>query len=113
VGLIEDADYRPRRCVLARLSSEGLALGFAAVPASHRLVGFAGFSYFLERDVTAPEVELALHRRGATLGNRRMKGEDGWARFELPGSAEPEDVEVSLRELESVHGDPCFALEAR
>jgi len=113
VGLIEDENYRPRRCMLARLPGAGLTLRFDSVPASRRLVGFAGFSYFLERDVAAAEVEIIAEGRGATLGRHRMKGEDGWARFELAGSTDAEDVEVSLRELQSPHGDPCFALEAR
>jgi hypothetical protein len=112
-GLIEDEHYRPRRCLLARLLGAGLTMRFASVPATHRLVGFAGFSYFLERDVTTPEVQIDVRRRGAPLGSHRVVGARGWTRFELAGFSEPEDLEVSLHELTSAHSEPCFALEAR
>jgi len=113
VSLVEDRDYRPRRCVLSRLPTSGsLVLRFNGVPRAPRLVGFAGFSWFLERDAQAPQVELTVRGAERELGRRLVAGADGWSRFEL-GAAEADVVEVSLRRLAASQSDVCFALEAR
>jgi hypothetical protein len=113
VTLVDDPGYRPRRCVLTQLPESGnVVLRFSAVPASKRLVGFSGFSYFLERDVESDQVELSVSDGGQPLGAKRASGAQGWARFELERRA-PGTVEVSVRRLASDSGDFCFALEAR
>jgi hypothetical protein len=113
VTLVEDEAYRPHRCILAEPPDGGsVVLRFSSVPASRRLVGFAGFSYFLERDVTADEVELEVNEGGAELGQYRVSGARGWSRFELARSA-PGSVDIKLRRLLRKAGDVCFALEAR
>jgi hypothetical protein len=112
VSLIEDERYRPHRCVLAHFpDSEQVVLRFDAVPPSARLVGYAGFSYFLERDYDAPQIELGVSEGSRALGAHRASGSRGWARFELARGA-PGVVEVTLRRL-APSGDVCFALEAR
>lgn len=114
VSVIEDRDYRPRRCVLTQLPDHGaIVLRFDAVPASARFVGFVGFSYFLERDVEADEVELSVTEAGQALGERRAAGARGWSRFDLARSGTPGVVEVTVRRLVRSSGDFCFALEAR
>lgn len=114
VSVIEDRDYRPHRCVLTQLPDNGtIVLRFDSVPASARFVGFVGFSYFLERDVEADEVELSVSEAGQALGERRAAGARGWSRFDLGRSGAPGVVEVSVRRLLRSSGDFCFALEAR
>lgn len=114
VTLIEDATYRPHRCVLTQLPPDGsVVLRFSSVSAGQRLVGFAGFSYFLERDDQAETVELSVREAGQALGRYRAVGADGWARFELLRGAQTGSVEVDVRRLERRAGDFCFALEAR
>jgi hypothetical protein len=112
VTLVEDQAYHPHRCILAEPPDGGsFVLRFTSVPASRRLLGFAGFSYFLERDVTADEVELHVDEGGAELGQYRVSGARGWSRFELTrGPGGP--VEVHVRRLLRKAGDVCFALEA-
>jgi hypothetical protein len=112
--VIDDQDYRPHRCVLAQLPDSGsVVLRFSSVPVSARLVGFAGFSYFLERDVEADEVALGVTEAGQALGEQRAAGARGWSRFELRRGGAPGVVEVNLRQLVRPSGDFCFALEAR
>jgi hypothetical protein len=114
VTLIEDQDYRPRRCVLTQLPDSGsVVLRFSGVPATTRLVGFTGFSYFLERDTRVDQAELSISDVGQPLGQRRVAGAQGWSRFELQRSGAPGPVEVNVRRLTRAPGDFCFALEAR
>jgi hypothetical protein len=114
VTLIEDQTYRPRRCVLTQLPDSGrLVLRFNSAPATGRLVGFTGFSYFLERDNDADAVELSVSEVGQPLGQQRVAGVRGWSRFELPRGRTPGAIEVSVRRLAHSAGDFCFALEAR
>jgi hypothetical protein len=113
VTIIDDEQYRPRRCVLVQPPESGaVVLRFSNVPATPRLVGFIGFSYFLERDVELAQVELSVNEVGRRLGAQRGAGAHGWSRFELPRGAETGVVEVSVRRL-AQSGDFCFALGAR
>ena len=114
VSLIDDQDYRPRRCVLAQTPHSGrLVLRFSSVPASARLVGFAGYSYFLARDLAADQTELSVVEDAQPLGEHRQNGVRGWSRFELARTHGPSVVEVGLRRLAQNTPDFCFALEAR
>jgi hypothetical protein len=114
VSLIEDRDYRPHRCVLTQLPDSGsVVLRFSAVPASRRLVGFLGFSYFLERDVAADAAALSVSESGRALGEQRAAGARGWSRFEVERVGAPGIVEVNVQKLARPSGDFCFALEAR
>jgi hypothetical protein len=114
VTLIEDQAYRPRRCVLTQLPHAGhIGLRFSGAPATARLVGFSGFSYFLERDKATDEAELSVSERGQPLGRQRAAGARGWSRFELQRGNTPGVLEVSVRRLDNSAGDFCFALEAR
>jgi hypothetical protein len=113
VTLIEDQAYRPHRCILAQAPAGGsVVLRFTSVPATRRLVGFGGFSYFLERDVATDEVELTVAEAGSALGQYRSSGARGWSRFEMTRGAS-DVVEVKVRRLSNKAGDFCFALEAR
>jgi hypothetical protein len=114
VTIIEDQDYHPRRCVLAQVPDDGsVVLRFAEVPSSTRLLGYVGASYFLERGVTTPQVELSVGVGGEPLLREAASGARGWSRFELARPAESSVVEVRLRRLARQSGDFCFSLEAR
>ncbi len=114
VTLIEDRDYRPRRCVLAQAPDAGsVVLRFAALPRAARLVGFVGASYFLERHVTHPQIELGVRAgEGAEL-RRAVAGAEGWTRFELAPGPDSAPVEVRVRRLARGSAEFCFSLEAR
>jgi len=114
VTLIDDAAYRPRRCVLAQPPTAGsVVLRFGAVPATPRLVGFMGSSYFIARDDVKPELALTISEAADPLLRRTAAGAEGWIRFEARRPAEPGAVEVKLRRLTTDTADFCFSLEAR
>lgn len=113
VSIVEDAEYRPRRCILTRLPQAGrLVLRFTGVPPTARLVGWGGFAWFLERDAASPQVELALTTHSLEPRRRRFTGGEGWARWELAGTSDGV-VEAAVERLAPSQSDFCFALEAR
>jgi hypothetical protein len=114
VTLIEDQQYRPRRCILVDPVRAGhVVLRFAAVPASPRLVGFTGFPYFLSRDVRGKPVELAISESGAELVRQGSEPRHGWQRFDVRRPEPGGGIEVVVVRHENEPGDFCFALEAR
>ena len=114
VTLIEDHEYRPRRCILVEPADTGeVVLRFTSVPASDKLVGFVGHSYFLARDQRGVSVELKVNDAEREIGQQRVSADGRWSRFELKRSAPAGAVEVVVKRLMNEPGDFCFALEAR
>lgn len=114
VTVIEDQNYRPRRCMLIEAPSRGsVVLEFEGVPASAKLVGFAGFPYFLDRDADGAQVELTLGEGGQELGGRRVEAARGWVRFEVQRPTRGGDVTVEATWRVAQPRQLCLALEAR
>lgn len=114
VTLIEDAHYRPHRCVLVEPAVTGrVVLRFNSVPSSKRFVGFAGFSYFLGRDIAGEAAELRVSDGDHEVGRAGVNPSRGWQRFELPRGAAQGAVEVTVARASAEPTDFCFALEAR
>jgi hypothetical protein len=113
VTLLDDAEYRPRRCLLAQAPASGsVVLRFSGVPATQKFVGFSGLSYFLERDDATPSAELEVRESGQALGRFPVIGAAGWARFDVARTTPGASVEVEVRAAKP-GVDACFALEAR
>jgi hypothetical protein len=115
ITVIEDQDYRPRRCLWAQPPPGGvLKLVFAEVPLGATLRGFAGLSYFLFRDSDAPPVTLSLSSQGTELGRYEHQDRSGWHPFRfatthLAGKTAPLELEVSSRGRQG--RDFCLTLE--
>jgi hypothetical protein len=115
ITVIDDQDYRPRRCLWAEPPPGAvLKLVFADVPFSASLRGFGGLSYFLFRDSDAPPITLALSSQGTPLGRYEHHDRSGWHPFRLAtpslaGKTAPLELEVSSRGGEG--RDFCLTLE--
>lgn len=113
VGLIDDQDYRARRCVLVQPPTSGrIVLRFNGAPEIQKLRGYAGFSYFLERDRADAQVVLGAEQDGRALGLRRVTGAQGWSSFEWQTPGVAGSIELSVRALAPGPQDVCFALVA-
>jgi len=116
ITVIDDQDYRPRRCIWAQPPPGGaLRLTFSRVPLGGELRGFAGLSYFLFRDSAAPPVRLRLSSQGNPLGSYVHEDRSGWHafRFSTPALAgRTASVELELRAGDAAQRDFCFVLEA-
>jgi len=116
VTLIDDQDYRPRRCIWAHPPQAGtLRLRFSAVPLGAHLHGLAGLSYFLFRDGVGPPITLSASSGGRAFGTVSHRDESGFSGFELatPGlSGQTAEVDFEIRAEGGYRRDFCFAVEA-
>lgn len=116
VTVIDDQDYRPRRCIWAHPPPAGtLRLRFFSVPLGSRLHGFAGLSYFLFRDGVGPPITLSASSAGQTFGAVAHRDESGWSGFELPTAAlagRTADIDFEIRAEGGYRRDFCFSAEA-
>jgi hypothetical protein len=115
ITVIDDQEYRPRRCVWAAPPPGGeLRLVFSDVPFGASLRGFAGLSYFLFRDSEARPVTLDVDSVGVHLGSVTHQDPWGWRGFSLPTptlAGQSAEVELSIHAGDALQRDFCFALE--
>ncbi|MEB2310242.1 MAG: hypothetical protein OZ921_20325 [Sorangiineae bacterium] len=117
VTVIDDEEYRPRRCMWATPSAgEPLRLRYRDVPLGEKIYGYTGNSWFLYRDGRSAPVELVVRVGGDALGRAVHQPADGWKRFEFSAGAhagEREDVEFELRATGSGERQLCFYADSR
>jgi hypothetical protein len=115
--IIDDEQYRPRRCVWAHPPRRGaLVIRFEDVPLGERIDGYAGLSYFQFRDGVEAPVDLEVRVDGASLGRYRHRDERGWAsfRFATPGKRGARgDVEFRVESRAARQRHFCFYADAR
>jgi hypothetical protein len=115
ITVIDDQEYRPRRCLWAQPPPGSvLRLVFVDVPFGAALRGFAGLSYFLSRDSDAPPIALSVSSQGTELGRYEHHDRSGWHSFGFAtplfsGKTAPLELEVSAKGREG--RDFCLALE--
>ncbi len=115
VTIIDDQNYRPRRCIWAHPALRGgLALHFANVPLGKRIRGYAGLSYFLARDGLGTPVALTVRAGDQELGRSVYHDEAGWQGFEFSTGAlagSKTDVDISIESESPERRDFCFYAE--
>lgn len=117
VTVIDDQNYRPRRCIFAHpLVGALLHLRFRDVPLGKMLRGYAGQSYLIARDGIGTPVEFAAYVDGKEVGRRPFFDERGWDHFEFPldgfASARGE-VTFEVQSKSAQNREFCFQAEMR
>lgn len=114
VTVIDDQQYRPRRCILARAPASGsLRIRFPAVPLASSLRGYAGLSYFIHRDGSTRPVTLRVKLGGREIGDYVHRDETGWHPFEF-GSEPSAAADVEFEVESAAPGrDFCFFADSR
>jgi len=116
VTILDDQEYRPRRCLWAHPPSSGvLSLHFSNVPIARKIYGYAGLSYFLFRDGGRPPVTLSAKVGGVEVGRYEHHDETGWHGFEFDtSSAAGQTADVDF-EIQAAPGDRqfCFYADTR
>jgi hypothetical protein len=116
VTVIDDQQYRPRRCLWAQPPEAGfLRLRFLNVPLGRSLRGYAGLSYFLFRDGHGQPISLRARADGELLGTHEHRDERGWHAFSFEIGARAGQLSTVELEIESQNApsrDLCFFLES-
>lgn len=85
VTIIDDENFRPRRCVWAEPPAHGsLWINFPNVQFGKLLAGHMGSSYFLMRKGDSAPVELTAFIDGERLFEIEYRDDDGWQEFSTP-----------------------------
>jgi hypothetical protein len=117
VTLLDDQNYRPRRCIFAHPPRHGgpLRLRFPNVPKGTVLTGSAGFPYLLFRDGLGQPVTLAAFSGDRKLGESTHRDEDGFKpfRFELGEVAARSEIRFEVTSTDSRLRHFCFTAEVR
>jgi hypothetical protein len=117
ITVIDDQDYRPRRCVYAHPPDQGyLSLRYDGVPLGDTLYGYAGLSYFTMRDGVGTPVELTVLIDGEVAVRHVHEDERGWQRFAASAGSRAgttANVEIRVRSERSAQRHFCFHLDTR
>ncbi len=117
VTVIDDQDYRPRRCVWAAPPLVGaLSIHYKDVPIGKTIRGYAGDSWFLYRDGRGAPVDMQVRIGGDKIGTVVHQDQDGWKRFELPTGSHAgkrEDVDLVIEGEEAGERHFCFYADSR
>jgi hypothetical protein len=115
--VIEDQQYRPRRCIWAHPVSGGvLTLRFAAVPIGATIRGYGALPYFFERERRGSAIELSVHVAGESVGNWRHSDGEGWRQFEFSTArfaGQQHDVEFRVQSKKTWRREFCFQADVR
>jgi hypothetical protein len=120
VGLtvIEDQNYRPRRCLWAHPPSgkKTKTVRYEGVPLRGRITGFTGAPYLVDRETKGAVIELAVKVDGETLGYARHENGSGWKPFSIAtdkyaGGEHRVEFEVSADNTKK--RDFCFYADVR
>jgi len=116
ITIIDDEQYRPRRCIWAPSSTLGeVVLRLRRVPFKSRLVGHAGAPWLMVRDGAGPAISVTATAAGGPVGSVAAKDTDGWIRFEwntqsLANSTSDLELRIAQTRREQRF---CFTLEVR
>lgn len=115
--VIEDQNYRPRRCIWAHPSNRGtLEVHFDAVPLGQSIRGYAGLPYLFEREWHGTPVELDVLVGGESIGTYRHLDGEGWKGFELSTAAwagQTRTVDFRVRSRRDRDRQFCFQASVR
>jgi hypothetical protein len=115
--VIEDQQYRPRRCIWAHPVSGGvLTVRFAAVPIGAMIRGYGALPYFLEREGRGSPIELSVHVAGESVGHWQHADGEGWKLFEFSTArfaGQQHDVEFRLESRKAWRREFCFQADVR
>jgi len=117
VTIIDDQDYRPRRCIWAHPPAGGpTVVVFRNVPVGRTVHGYGGLSWLLTRDGAGTPIELTVKIDGQSIGRVVHRDQQGWKGFDLPAGAHAghtADVQFEVRSDNPDQRDFCFYADTR
>ncbi|MET0790334.1 MAG: hypothetical protein ABW061_02325 [Polyangiaceae bacterium] len=117
VTILDDQQYRPRRCLWAEpRAGEGLRLSFKEVPIGRQIYGYAGLSYFLFRDGKHGPTTISARVAGQDVGRYEHHDETGWRGFQFDTArfaGQTADVEFIIESDDPSERQFCFYADTR
>lgn len=117
VTVIEDQNYRPRRCIWAHPGqNETLQIEFLDVVVGSELRGYGGLPYFRGRQSHGTPVEMEVLVGGHSLGAYTHKDGEGWSPFRWSTESwkgRRMDVQFQIRSRRVAHREFCFQADLR
>ncbi len=120
VSILDDQEYRPRRCVLVSVPASGeVVMGFDVRRPGSKIVGSVGSSYFLTRSELGSVRALEVRVDGRRVGEVQQRGAEGFVPFSFAmGSERGGHVEFRVRGSarrvgHEAPGPLCFEAEMR
>lgn len=117
VTILDDQNYRPRRCIFAHPPRQGgpLRLRFGNVPLGRKITGYAGLPYLIFRDGVGAPVTIRAFVNGRKIGESAHLDEAGFSpfHFELTSASGTGEVRFEISSSESQNRHFCFSAEMR
>jgi hypothetical protein len=117
VTVVEDEQWRPRRCIWAHpLDKKTLTLRYTGVPLGKTLRGYATLPWWLEREKKGAPVDLEVAIDETVIGRYRHEDGQGFRRFEMPTGAfagKNANVELRVSTRRARDRQFCFVLDSR
>jgi hypothetical protein len=117
VTVVEDSEWRGRRCIWAEPTNGAeLTIRYHDVPLGRVVRGYATLPWWLERELRGAPVEMRILVNGEDIGSYVHRDGDGWKRFEVPLGAHAgtrADVEFRIHSRRSHDRQFCFQADTR
>ncbi len=116
VTVIDDHEYKPRRCIWAHPVSGGrLRIRYERVRLGAVIRGYGGMPWLLERSKSGAPVQMNVLVDGRSIGSYEHVDGDGWKPFEFAtGAADKEaTVDFETSSANVAHRHFCFHADTR
>jgi hypothetical protein len=117
VTVIEDQNYRGRRCIWAPPADKSeTVIAFPHVQLGARIRGYGALSYLLERESKGTPINLEARVDGTPVGTFTHNDGEGWRPFEFSTAAfqgQAHDLEFRISSRRSRQRDFCFQADIR
>lgn len=120
VGLtvIEDQNYRPKRCLWAHPPSgkRRKVVRYDRVELGARITGFTGAPYLIDRETKGAAIQVTVSVDGELIGEARHENGDGWKGFSFATdkyAGQQHSVEFEVFADSSKKRDFCFYADVR
>jgi hypothetical protein len=117
VTVVEDAEWRGRRCIWAEpVDGAELSIRYHDVPLGATLRGYGTLPWWIERELHGAPVEMRILAGGEEIGTYVHRDGEGWRRFEAPLgklAGTRADVEFRISSRRSHDRQFCFEADTR
>ena len=114
--VVDDQEYRPRRCIWAHPTRDSLLIRYPEVPLGGIVRGYGALSWFLMRDGAGTPIEMQVKVNGDTIGQVVHRDQQGWSPFEFSTqqhSGHVAEVEFVISSAALQHRHFCFYADTR